>query len=214
MHFEVRPVSRGNASFGMPLRLACCATIEEVAIATLPRYFPSTSSERWIREGVVETAFRRHYGDVYRFLLRRTGDPHEAEELGQRVFADAAAAEQQLERDRRPLLPWLLAVAQRRWVDELRRPYRRQGSLETLGEGLAADERGSASESDLANVLQGAFTNLPSAQREVVLRRLLHGQSFREIAADLETTEGAVKMRFRRGLELLRERLRDKGYAP
>lgn len=185
-----------------------------VEIGVLRRYFPSTSSERLIREDVVETAFRRHYGDVYRFLLRRTGDPHEAEELGQRVFADAAAAEQQLEQDRRPLLPWLLAVAQRRWVDELRRRHRQRGSLETLGEGLAADARGSASESDLKNALHGALANLPSAQREVVLRRLLHGQPFSEIAADLETTEGAVKMRFRRGLELLRERLRDEGYAP
>ncbi len=180
----------------------------------LRRYFSSTSSERLIREGVVETAFRRHYGDVYRFLLRRTGDPHEAEELGQRVFADAAAAEQQLEGDRRPLLPWLLAVAHRRWVDELRRRHRQQGSLETLGEGLAADERVAVSESDLENALHFALANLPSAQREVVLRRLLHGQPFSEVAADLGTTEGAVKMRFRRGLELLRERLRDEGYAP
>lgn len=182
-------------------------------IRALRRYFPSTSNERWIREGVVETAFRRHYGDVYRFLLRRTGDPHEAEELGQRVFADAAAAEHQLERDGRPLLPWLLAVAHRRWVDELRRRDRQQVSLETPEEGLAADRRGS-SEADLRHALHSSLANLPSAQREVVLRRLLHGQTFSDMAADLDTTEGAVKMRFRRGLELLRERLRDEGYAP
>lgn len=183
-------------------------------IKPLRRYFPSTSNERWIKEDVVETAFRRHYGDVYRFLLRRTGDPHEAEELGQRVFADAAAAEHQLERDGRSLLPWLLAVAHRRWVDELRRRHRQQVSLETPEEGLSADGRGSVSEAELRSALRSALANLPSAQGEVVLRRLLHGQTFSDIAADLDTTEGAVKMRFRRGLELLRERLQDQGYTP
>jgi RNA polymerase sigma factor (sigma-70 family) len=99
-------------------------------------------------------------------------------------------------------------------VDELRRRQRQQSSLETLGGGLDAAERRSVSESDLSNALRCALASLPSAQREVVLRRLLHGQRFSEVAVALETTEGAVKMRFRRGLELLRERLREEGYAP
>lgn len=183
-------------------------------IGALPRYFSGTSSERLTREYVAETAFRRHYGDVYRFLLRRTGNTHEAEELSQRVFADAAAAGHQLGEDGRSLLPWLLAVAHRRWVDELRRRQRQQSSVETLAETFDAVDRGSLSDSDLENALRCALANLPSEQREVVVRRLLHGQRFSEIAAVLETTEGAVKMRFRRGLELLRERLRDEGFAP
>ncbi len=41
---------------------------------------------------VAERAFRRHYGQVYRYVRRRTGDHHRAEELTQQVFADAAAA--------------------------------------------------------------------------------------------------------------------------
>lgn len=165
-------------------------------------------------EHVAGTAFRRHYGDVYRFLLRRTTDPHEAEELSQRVFADAAVAQDQLERDGRPLLPWLLAVAHRRWVDEVRRRSRQQSALRAVGPDLRAVERGSASESGLENALRSALASLPPEQREVVLRRLVHGQRFGDIAAAAGISEGAVKMRFRRGLELLRERLREEGYAP
>lgn len=85
--------------------------------------------------------------------------------------------------------------------------------METPGE-FAADERVSVSEAELRDALRCALARLPSPQREVVVRRLLHGQTFSDIAADLDTTEGAAKMRFRRGLELLRERLRDEGYAP
>jgi len=37
-----------------------------------------------------ETAFRRHYDQVYRYLRWRTHDHHRAEELTQQVFADEA----------------------------------------------------------------------------------------------------------------------------
>ncbi|HUK95504.1 MAG TPA: RNA polymerase sigma factor [Gaiellaceae bacterium] len=158
-----------------------------------------------------EQAFRRYYGEVYRYLLRRTGDPSEAEELTQRVFADAAAAEQQLERDPRPMLPWLLTVAHRRWVDERRRSRRQRDALETV---VADTEHARSSDDELAaEALRRVLAQLSDDQREVVIRRLWRGRSFREIASELDLSEGAVKMRFRRGLESLRELLREEGYA-
>ena len=36
--------------------------------------------------GSADAAFRRHYGDVYRYIRRRTRDHHRAEELTQQVF--------------------------------------------------------------------------------------------------------------------------------
>jgi len=158
---------------------------------------------------LAEQAFRRHYGEVYRFLLRRTANPAEAEELTQRVFADAAAAQEQLEGDPRPLLPWLLTVAHRRWVDERRRSRRQQRALETVG---ADAERVDASDSELAEAIRRTLERLPEEQREVVVRRLLHGQTFRDIAVAVGLSEGAVKMRFRRGLETLRHLLSEAGY--
>jgi len=176
-----------------------------------PRYFPVVVSERSMMGRLVELAFRRHYGEVYRFLLRRTADPVEAEELTQRVFADAAAAEEQLERDQRPLLPWLLAVAHRRWVDERRRNQRQRHAFETVGADL---DRAGTSDAELAAVIRRALDLLPEEQREVVVRRLLRGQSFRDIAIEMAGSEGAMKMRFRRGLETLRRLLDEAGYAP
>src|SRR5438128_815311 len=70
--------------------------------------------------GSAESAFRRHYGDVYRYLRRRTRDHHEAEELTQRVFADAAAS---LDGAETPLA-WLYTVARRRFADQARRAGR------------------------------------------------------------------------------------------
>lgn len=157
-----------------------------------------------------EQAFRRHYGEVYRYVLRRTGNPGDAEELTQEVFADAAAAEERLERDSRPLLPWLLAVAHRRWVDELRRRRRQRTALGAL----AVSSERSTSESELAGALRAALGRLPHEQQEAVVQRLWRGRSFGEIASELGVSEGAVKMRFRRGMELLRSALSDEGYGP
>ncbi|HET7760423.1 MAG TPA: sigma-70 family RNA polymerase sigma factor [Gaiellaceae bacterium] len=156
--------------------------------------------------GVSESAFRRYYGDVYRYLRRRTGNPGEAEELTQQVFADAAAAERRLEQDGRPLLPWLLAVARRRWVDERRHAARAERLVDAVG---AAATRGDGSRVDDARAVRAALAQLPVEQREVIVRRLWADATFKEIARELGLSEGAAKMRFRRGLESLRELLKE-----
>ncbi len=41
---------------------------------------------------LAELAFRRHYGDVYRFVRRRGSSRADAEDVTAEVFADAAKA--------------------------------------------------------------------------------------------------------------------------
>jgi DNA-directed RNA polymerase specialized sigma24 family protein len=67
---------------------------------------------------VAQRAFRRHYGQVYRYVRRRTRDDDRAEELTQQVFADAAAS---LRETGSPVLAWLYTVTKRRFADEARR---------------------------------------------------------------------------------------------
>ena len=79
--------------------------------------FVQVSEKRGVTD-VAERAFRRHYGHVYRYLRRRTGDHHRAEDLTQQVFADAVASLRETESSS---LAWLYTVAQRRFADEVRR---------------------------------------------------------------------------------------------
>ena len=78
-------------------------------------------------ESPIAAAFRRHYGEIYRFLRRRTESDEAAEDLAQAVFADAAARLRQLEQDDPPVLAWLYTVARRRLVDRARAAARGQG---------------------------------------------------------------------------------------
>jgi len=153
--------------------------------------------------GSAEAAFRRHYGDVYRYLRRRTGDHHEAEELTQRVFADAAAS---LDGAETPLA-WLYTVARRRFADQARR----SGRTVALGE-LPASElvHGPAT----ARAIRAALAQVPQAEREVIVAKLLEGRPFAEIARRANATEAACKMRFVRGLRTLRTLLEQEGIEP
>ena len=67
-----------------------------------------------------EEAFRRHYTQVFRYLRRRLKTDHEAEELAQSVFADAARGLDRFTPGATPVLGWLYTVAQRRLADRAR----------------------------------------------------------------------------------------------
>jgi RNA polymerase sigma-70 factor, ECF subfamily len=154
---------------------------------------------------VLDRAFRAHYGQVYRYLRRRTGDTDRAEDLAQQVFADAAAALPDFGPDAPSPLAWLYTVAQRRFVDEARRRGR-----EAEQTADPAPEYGE----ELTGVLVTAFGRLPEDQRTVLAMKLFRGARFKEIAASLGIGEGAARMRFVRALQALREELEREGVEP
>jgi RNA polymerase sigma factor (sigma-70 family) len=153
-----------------------------------------------------ERAFRRHYADVYRYVRRRTRDEHQAEELTQQVFADAAAS---LRCDGRPPIAWLYAVAKRRFADAARRDSRRRAAQVELRAEPVVDYAPS-----VAAGLRAAFERLPRSQRDVVVLKLLRGASFAEIATALGTTEEGARMRFSRALRSVRACLEKEGIEP
>jgi len=155
-------------------------------------------------------AFRRHRRQVYRYLLRRTGHEADAEDLTQKVFADAAVA---LRAGTRPdsLLAWLYAVAERRFVDYVRRLKSRP---EAPFVDNVADLRDLDYDNAVAKGLRAAMASLPEDQRRVIVMKLFEGRAFAEIARSLGVSEGAAKMRFSRGLARLRDELRERGVEP
>lgn len=149
---------------------------------------------------VVEDAFVRYSGDVYRFLLRRTGNHSDAEELTQQVFADAASTISHADPPR-SMRGWLYTVAERRLVDELRRRKRAAELAWLLGpERIAHD--------DAPDELEEAVDRLPLSQRRIVVMRIVEGRPYSEIARELGCNEAACKMRLSRALRRLREDLR------
>jgi RNA polymerase sigma-70 factor (ECF subfamily) len=155
-----------------------------------------------------EEAFRRHYGQLFRYIRRRTPDDFEAEDVAQAVFADAARRLGDFTPGASPVLAWLYTVAQRRLADRARRLAHEHASRRELEQTRLAPAE-SAYGPEVSAALRDAIAELPPTQRTVVVMKLLRGFSFAEIASGVGVSEGACKMRFARGLEALRDRLGD-----
>ena len=155
-----------------------------------------------------EEAFRRHYGQLFRYIRRRTPDDFEAEDVTQAVFADAAQRLGDFKPGASPVLAWLYTVAQRRLADRARRLAQQHASLREIERTRLAAAEG-AYGAEVAAALREAIAALPETQRTVVAMKLLRGLPFAEIAERVGTSEGACKMRFARGLAALRDRWGD-----
>jgi RNA polymerase sigma factor (sigma-70 family) len=165
-------------------------------------------------EDVAESAFRRHYAQIYRFVRGRSASDEQAEDVTQAVFADATAARGRLRTDRLLLLGWLHRVARRRLADEARRASRAPSNVLPLdlARGLAAPDALSSANS--VSALRKAIARLPPGQREVVVLKLIEGRSFAEIGDRLDASPAACKMRLVRALEALRAELEKEGITP
>lgn len=161
----------------------------------------------------VEASYREHRDSIRRYLLRRTRDHHEAEELTQRVFVDAAKALSNPACEPESMLAWLYAIADRRLVDELRRRARASSHVRRLSSSSVSPDALEYG-GDLVGAIRGAVSNLPPDQRKVVVMKVFEGRSFAEIASVSGASEAACKMRFSRAIRQVRASLDDQGHAP
>lgn len=155
-------------------------------------------------DAALEAGFRAHREKIFRFLLRRTRHAERAEDLTQQVFLEAARARPRVGPGEPELLPWLYTVARRRFLDDQERPIFTQ---------LPDDDEVGTSDDELrygrevASAIRVALQRLSPEHRDVLSRRLLEGVPFAELAERYGASEGAVKMRFTRGLRQLQREL-------
>jgi len=180
---------------------------------------PRTSTAETHREGdderlLIEAAkadarrfgelYERNFDRVYAFLARRAASRGEAEDLTAEVFHSALANLGRFEWRGAPFAAWLLQIARNALADRWQRAGR-----ERSAEPLLSREEGGGMEMDRRAVLSDLVSRLPADQQRVLLERFVEQKSIREIAKELQRTEGAVKQLQYRALETLRARMRD-----
>ena len=136
------------------------------------------------------SSFRTHARELQRFLLRRVGDRHDADDLSQEVFARLMRVEN-AELIRNPLA-YLLGIATH-VVREFRQRKQRQCVIfdsdmaDSLSENLELAPRGAASSNseqlELQNWLDDALKQLPPTHQAVLLLVKRDGLSYEEAAA-------------------------------
>ncbi len=102
---------------------------------------------------------------------------------------------------------WLVAIARNR----ARRFYVRRRETVTLTVEAEAAPARAARTADGREILE-TLRDLPEAYRETLAMRLAEGLSGPEIAAATGLTHGSVRVNLTRGMKLLRELLRERGF--
>src|SRR5581483_2451317 len=150
-----------------------------------------------------EDLYRRYYGRLFRYCLKRVGDRHEAEELTQEAFTRAYRAMPALRGERR-FYPWLSVIASRLCVDTHRRLGRTEPTAE-IDAGAVDDggERRVEAAADRA-LLGEALRRLSPRHREVLELREQHGWSYQRIAHHYDMSLGAVEGLLFRARQALR----------
>jgi len=106
--------------------------------------------------------------------------------------------------DSRPFLPWLHAIVRYKIGDAVRKRsrearHRCDVTLDELSDVIAAPDQGDRHMPDMDR----ALASLSSGQRDVVSSLAIEGQSVRETAERLKTSEGAVRVTLHRALQRL-----------
>ena len=130
---------------------------------------------------------------------------HRVEDLVQETFVRVLRALPEFDPGgRASLSTWMLTIATRLALNELRRP-----ELSRLGAEPEAPERadGDAERQRLGRAIAAGVAALPDAQRVVFVLREYHDLDYSEIATALELDLGTVKSRLARARTALRAHL-------
>jgi RNA polymerase sigma-70 factor (ECF subfamily) len=157
-------------------------------------------------------AFAAFHGRFERFVhavLLAHAPPAEVDDLHQEVFVSAWRHLDSLQQDERAGA-WLATIARRAAARRRATLVHHHELPEQLEDPRAhANAGGGLDGAHLLAVLRA----LPEAYRETLALRLVEGFTGPEIAAATGLTHGSVRVNLHRGMQLLREKLREEGYA-
>jgi len=145
--------------------------------------------------------YEENFYRVFAYVARRVGGRQEAEDLTADVFREALAGIGKFEWRGVPFEAWLFGIAARIVADYFKRSGREAGNPAVRPEPSSTDEI------ERSAMLFQLVERLPEAQFRVIQMRFVEQKSIREIARELDRSEGAVKQLQLRAIENLRAQM-------
>ncbi len=154
---------------------------------------------------------RRYQDLMFRHALRLTGDRDTAADLTQGALVKAYV---EIDHCREPerFAAWLFRIVTNACKDHLKSRRRRDVSLDDERAASAPGRSNPALElerAQLGTALEGALGRLPAPLREAFVLKHVDGRSYEEMAALLELSVPALKMRVHRAREALKAMLEE-----
>ncbi len=149
--------------------------------------------------------YENNFLRVYSFIAHRVGNREEAQDLTSEVFHEALAGLVRFEWRGAPFVTWLFGIAAnllaKRWQKLGRHPQVTSDDLDQIGVDQKTEQR---------TILFQLVDALPPDQRHVIVRRFVEQHSLREIARELQRSEGAIKQLQLRALQNLRAKVKER----
>jgi RNA polymerase sigma factor (sigma-70 family) len=192
--------------------------VARLTFERLPSLAESTSEqlmERYVdgEAEAFEFLYRRVSPNLMGYLLRLTRNRERAEDLLQITFSKIHRARGSFLKGA-PVLPWILAIARRSFLDERRSAQVRTEDLSPDGSLPEQPHEERALPAELSDALEVALARLPETYREAIVLTKITGLSVAEAATVLGSTETAVKLRVHRGYNQLRKELEQYSRTP
>lgn len=164
-------------------------------------------------EGAVAQLYDRFGGLVYRMAYQLTPTKGDAEDAVQEIFIRLWQSAARFDPNRASLATWVMLLARRHLVDQLRRLKVRPRPMRLDESGANSIQQGRTSPTgsllrrERRKRLEERIAALPELQREVIARAYLGGRTLREIGQELDKPIGTIKSALSRALSGLRDRV-------
>lgn len=160
--------------------------------------------------------YDQYFKQIYRYILLKIGDQHEAEDMTQQVFLKALKAIGSFEwKEDVPFSAWLYRIAHNQTVDYLRRKSRRP--IGSLDGAVLYTEAGAEKLQDEVEVrleldrLVAAMEKLTPLQRDVIALRFTSELPIADVSRIMGKSEGAVKALQHSAIQALRRIMKRDG---
>lgn len=159
--------------------------------------------------GALGVLFERHHQRVHSFCFRMTGDAATADDLLQECFLRVLRFRDRFD-GRSAFTTWLHTISRRVCLDHFERERREEERMRIVAMDPPANdpEAGELREQRL-RVLQQALLRLPPEKRELIVLARFQQMPYGELAAVMECTVGALKVRMHRAMVELRAIVRE-----
>ncbi len=145
-------------------------------------------------EAALTQLYEENFGKIYRYIVLKTGDRTEAEDMTQQVFLKAFKSISGYRSKGSPFSSWLFRIAHNQVVDHWRKRSKRTTvPLEETLVGSSSNPSADTERKMDIESLVAATRRLTSLQREVVSLRFAGGLSVAEVAKSMGKNEGAIK---------------------
>jgi RNA polymerase sigma-70 factor (ECF subfamily) len=163
-----------------------------------------------------ETVMEAHHGEIYRYLLRVTSRPSEAEDLSQETFLRAFRAYRVLSPDSN-VRAWLFTIAtnlmRNHWRSERRRRLAHAGFRDTRPQPDGADPENESLFNEAWVRLDRVVRHLPLKQRVAFVLRKVHEFDYDAIAENLACSTESARAHVFQALKKVRRGLSDRDLA-